>query len=176
MRKVEVCSYNAMWSHMFMEEANLLKQIFNNALIEIHHIGSTSVPELSAKPIIDMMPVVHDINRVDNFNTAMQEIGYVAKGEFGIAGRRYFYKGGDNRTHHVHIFQIGSHDITRHLAFRDYLKCHPEAREKYGALKEKLASQFPYDMEAYINGKDQLVKKLERRALEWYELKQKKKP
>ncbi|MFP7298973.1 GrpB family protein [Neobacillus niacini] len=168
MRKVEVCSYSEKWAQMFLEEAEKLKQIFGNEIVDIHHIGSTSVPGLKAKPIIDIMPVVKNINSVDKHNTVMQEIGYNPKGENGIAGRRYFQKGGDNRSHHIHIYQTGSKEIKRHLAFRDYLRTHPDAKIAYGDLKEKLAQQFPYDIDSYINGKDQLAKEIERRALDWY--------
>jgi GrpB-like predicted nucleotidyltransferase (UPF0157 family) len=169
LRKAEVCSYNEKWAQMFMEEAKKLNLIFGNEIVDIHHIGSTSVLELKAKPIIDIMPVVKDINNVDKYNLEMHEIGYEPKGENGIAGRRYFQKGGDNRSHHVHIYQIGSDEIIRHLAFRDYLKSHPDEMKNYGELKEELAQQFPYDIKSYINGKDHLVKDIELKALEWYE-------
>ncbi|AGK54466.1 GrpB family protein [Bacillus sp. 1NLA3E] len=150
MRKVEVCSYNEKWAQMFMEEAEKLNHIFRNEIVDIHHIGSTSVLGLKAKPTIDIMPVVNDINNVDKYNLEMQEIGYEPKGENGIPGRRYFQKGGDNRSHHVHIYQIGSYEIKRHLAFRDYLKSHTDEIKNYGELKEKLAD-------------------IELKALEWYE-------
>ncbi len=166
-RKVEVCSYNEKWPQKFREEAEKLHLIFGNEVVDIHHIGSTSVPGLKAKPIIDIMPVVKDINNVDNYTKAMQEIGYAPKGENGIPGRRYFQKGGDNRSHHVHIYQVGSNEIIRHLAFRDYLKTHRVEMRNYGEVKEKLAKQFPYDIESYITGKDDLVKELEQRALRW---------
>ncbi|MFJ7982670.1 GrpB family protein [Lysinibacillus xylanilyticus] len=169
MRKVEVSSYNENWIQMFTEEAEKLNLIFGNEIIDIYHIGSTSVPGLKAKPIIDIMPVVKDINKVNKYNLEMQEIGYEHKGEYGIVNRRYFRKGGDNRSHHVHIYQIGSYEIRRHLAFRDYLKSHPDEMKNYGELKEKLAQQFPNDIESYIKGKDYFVKDKELKALEWYE-------
>ncbi|MFJ7666944.1 GrpB family protein [Lysinibacillus sp. NPDC097195] len=168
MRKVEVHSYSEKWMHIYMEEAEKLKVIFGNEILAIYHIGSTAVPGLKAKPIIDIMPVVNDLNNVDNYNLAMQAIGYVPKGENGIVQRRYFQKGGDNRTHHVHIYQVGSSEITRHLAFRDYLIAHPDEMRSYGTLKQKLAHQFPYDINSYINGKESCVKDIERKALEWY--------
>ncbi len=90
------------------------------------------------------------------------------KGENGIPGRRYFQKGGDERTHHVHVYQEGNDEIIRHLAFRDYLREHPYAREEYGNLKERLALEFPFDVAAYIDGKDRFVKTLEAKAVEWY--------
>ena len=169
LRKVEVCTYNENWAQMFLEEAEKLNHIFKKELVAIHHIGSTSVPGLKAKPIIDIMPVVKDINNVDKYNLEMQDIGYEPRGENGLAGRRYFQKGGDNRTHHVHIYQIGSYDIKRHLAFRDYLKAHPDEMKNYGDIKEKLAKQFPFDIESYINGKDELAKAIESEALVWYD-------
>jgi len=168
LRRVKVHSYDERWALMFTEEAEKLKLIFKNEIVDIHHIGSTSVQGLKAKPIIDIMPVVKDINIVEEYNMKMQEIGYEPKGENGITGRRYFQKGGDNRSHHVHIYQLGSHEIKRHLAFRDYLRISPDVMKDYGELKEKLAQQFPYDIESYINGKDYLVKDIERKALEWY--------
>lgn len=167
MRKIEVTPYNKQWAWMYEEEANKLRLIFGEQLVAIHHIGSTPVPELDAKPVIDIMPVVNDIKLVDEHNHFMQEIGYESKGENGITGRRFFQKGGDNRTHHVHIFQVGSIEIERHLAFRDYLREHPKAVQEYGRLKQQLAQQFPYDIESYINGKNHLVLKIERKAIEW---------
>lgn len=132
MRKVEVCSYNEKWVLMFAEKAEKLKQILGNEIVEIYHIGSTSVQWLMAKPIIDIMPVVYDIHIVDSYNDEMEKIGYKFKGENGIPGRRYFQKGEDNRTHHVHIYQVGSPEINRHLAFRDYLRNHPDVKRIMG--------------------------------------------
>ncbi len=163
-----MCSYNKKWVLMFKEEAEKLKLIFDNEAIDIFHIGSTSVQGLKAKPIIDILPVVYDINTVDKYNEKMACIGYKSKGENGICGRRYFQKGGDNRTHHVHFYQDGSPEITRHLAFRDYLRIHPDVKESYGELKERLAKQFPYDIDSYINGKEQYVKEIELKAIRWY--------
>lgn len=153
---------------MFLEEVEKLKLIYRDEIIAIHHIGSTSVPGLKAKPIIDIMPVVRDINNVDKYNQEMQEIGYMPKGENGIPGRRYFQKGGDKRSHHVHIYRVGSFEIKRHLVFRDYLQRHPDVSNRYGELKERLAQQFPYDIQSYINGKERLAREIEIKALDWY--------
>ncbi|AGT31058.1 hypothetical protein M493_03760 [Geobacillus genomosp. 3] len=167
MRKVEVMPYQLRWAALFEQEAERLRQIFDKEIIAIHHIGSTSVPGLKAKPIIDIMAVVTDISRVDECNGAMAAIGYEPKGENGIPGRRYFQKGGDRRTHHVHMYEAGNPHIERHLAFRDYLRAHPKEAERYGNLKEKLAFQFPYDIDSYIKGKELLVLELERKAKAW---------
>jgi len=85
---VIVTKYNENWNRMFEDEAQKIKAIFRDELIEIHHIGSTSVPGLQAKPIIDLMPVVKDITRIDSFNEQMKELGYECMGEFGMKGRR----------------------------------------------------------------------------------------
>lgn len=168
MRKVEVCPYNEKWVSLFEEEADHLRHIFDEQMVAIYHIGSTSVPGLKAKPIIDIMPVVKNIHRVDPYNSRMKELGYEPKGENGIGGRRYFQKGGDHRSHHIHIYEQGNSNIDRHLAFRDFLRTHPDVNKQYGELKEKLAQQFPYDIGAYIAGKEKLVLEIERQALEWY--------
>ena len=168
MRKVEVKPYNEQWLSMFEKEGNKLHEIFDLEIIEIHHIGSTSVNGLKAKPIIDIMPVVRDINRIDEFNTAMVTIGYEPMGENGISERRYFQKGGDNRTHHVHVYELGNPEIERHLAFRDYLRAYPDVAKKYGDLKEELSHFFPYDIESYIKGKEQLALEIEKKAVAWY--------
>ncbi|MFC7393821.1 GrpB family protein [Scopulibacillus cellulosilyticus] len=169
MRKVEVKPYNEHWALKFNEEAEKLYKIFNTEILELHHIGSTSVEGLKAKPIIDIMPVVKDIKKIDKFNDAMIAIGYEPIGENGIPGRRYFQKGGDDRTHHIHIFQLDNPEIDRHLAFRDYLRAHLNAAKEYGNLKEALAQRYPYDIESYIKGKEHLVLDIEQKAVEWYQ-------
>lgn len=169
MMNVVVTEYNDNWKQMFQEESQKIKHIFADELVQIHHIGSTSVPGLQAKPIIDIMPVVQDIEKIDSFNEQMERLGYECMGELGMKGRRYFRKGGDHRTHQVHVFQVDNkEDIHRHLAVRDYLRIHSEEARKYGNLKENLAKQFPKDIEAYMDGKDAFVKELEGKALQWY--------
>ncbi|MGB6017650.1 MAG: GrpB family protein [Nodosilinea sp.] len=96
-------------------------------------------------------------------------LGYEAMGEFGLSGRRYFRK--DNakgdRTHHVHAFQAGSSEIDRHLAFRDFMITHPDCAQQYSDLKRALAAQYPEDIDSYMDGKDEFVKSMEQRALQW---------
>ncbi|MFF0829111.1 GrpB family protein [Brevibacillus sp. NPDC003359] len=167
MRKVEVQSYNPLWVSKFEKEAENLRIILGTEIIEIHHIGSTSVPGLNAKPIIDVMPVVKDIYRVDEYNEQFVHRGYESRGENGIVGRRYFTIGGTDRTHHIHIYALGNPQIQRHLAFRDYLRTHPKVAKSYGDLKAELAVQFPYDVSSYIKGKEKLGLEIDRQATEW---------
>lgn len=168
MRRIVVVEYDPAWPSMFEAEAQQLRAILGDNLVEMHHIGSTSVPGLCAKPIIDMLPVVHFIDRVDQVVGEMAALGYKGLGEFGLPGRRYFRKGGDNRTHHVHMYGKASKgEIERHLAVRDYLRAHPAAAREYGDLKKRLAAKYHADPDTYADGKDEFVKGLEMRALEW---------
>ncbi|MCZ2260919.1 GrpB family protein [Sporosarcina sp. G11-34] len=167
--KVMIKNHSEKWSQMFKDEAYLIKEILGDELVEIHHIGSTSVTGLKAKPIIDIMPVVENIEKVDLFIERMEQIGYESLGEFGIKGRRYFRKGADHRTHQIHVFQIDNViDVDRHLAVRDYLRTHSEDAKQYGDLKEDLAKMFPNDIQLYGDGKDGFVKELETKAISWY--------
>ncbi|MBS4219932.1 GrpB family protein [Bacillus sp. FJAT-49711] len=166
---VIVIDYNERWPDLYKREANEILEVFKNELVNIHHIGSTAVPNLKAKPIIDIMPIVKNIDVVDQFNGKMIGIGYEPLGEFGMKGRRYFRKGGENRTHQVHIFQADNTiEIERHLAVRDYLRSHGNEAFAYGKLKAQLAIQFPKDIEGYSLGKEEFVKGLEQRALAWF--------
>ena len=160
-------SYDPAWIQLFQDEAEQIKQIFGEEVIGIHHIGSTAIPGIHAKPVLDLMPVVKEISHVDRFNPAMEQLGYVAMGENGIAGRRFFQKGGDERTHHVHMFAVGDDEITRHLAFRDFMIAHPAEAERYSVLKQRLAAAYPYEMNGYIEGKDSFIREMDRRAKEW---------
>lgn len=169
--KIEVVPYRPEWPDMFQEEKEKIEGILGSGLTAVHHIGSTAVPGLSAKPILDIMPVVADIAGADLRVQQFEEQGYEYMGEFGIPGRRYLRKERNGiRTHHIHIFGVESQrDIRRHLAVRDYLRAHAAAAKAYGALKRRLARQFPEDLEAYCDGKDAFVKQLERDALDWAE-------
>lgn len=130
-RKIEVVEYNPNWPELFETEAKRIKEALGNNCIEIHHIGSTSIPRLSAKPVIDILPVVRDIREVDKTNKAMESLGYEAKGENGMAFRRYFQKGKNNRTHHVHVYQEADPEISRYLKFRDWMRSHASDAENY---------------------------------------------
>ncbi|MBO0438821.1 GrpB family protein [Candidatus Enterococcus ikei] len=166
-RKVEVVDAKKDWKNQFKHEEKQLESIFTNEMVAIYHIGSTAIEGIKAKPVIDIMMVVLDIEKVDNYNHAMEQLGYNCLGENGMFKRRFFIKGGDQRSHHIHVFQIGNPEIDRHLAFRDFLNNHREDAEAYSRLKSKLAEQFPYDIQAYIDGKDAFIKAIDRKAIVW---------
>ncbi len=163
---VVVVDYQPQWPEEFLKESKYIQTILGDNCVAIYHIGSTSVPGLAAKPIIDMMPLVKDLTLVDGQAFAFEEIGYEYLGEFGIKGRRYLRKGGDVRTHQIHIFeQSDTYNTSRHLAFRNYLRTHEKEREEYARLKKSLAEKFPYDIQSYCDGKDAFIKELEKKAL-----------
>lgn len=164
-----VVDYDPLWPLLFRKEADAISRILGDNLVLIHHIGSTSVPFLAAKPIIDIMPVVKDLSGVDAVSGEFVKLGYEYLGEFGIKGRRYLRKGGQERTHQIHIFQMEDDtNILRHLAFRDYLRSHRDVAMEYAALKKDLAARFPYDIDGYCDGKDAFVKRIENLALAEY--------
>ena len=167
---ITVLNYDPEWPLKYERERKAIAEILDGNGISIYHIGSTSVPGLAAKPIIDMMAVVRSLEKVDDARGKFSELGYEYLGEFGIAGRRYFRKGGDERTHQIHIFQADDwNNIERHLAFRDYMRTHEKERVEYAEIKTALAQRFPYDIDGYCDGKDAFVREMEKRALLEYD-------
>ena len=161
-----VKEYNPLWTEKYREEASLIKSILAENCIAVYHIGSTSVPGLAAKPIIDIMAVVRSLAEADSAAGKFSDIGYEYLGEFGMAGRRYLRKGGDERTHQIHIFQAEDwNNIGRHLAFRDYMRTHKKERDEYAEIKKDLARRYPYDIDGYCNGKESFVSEMEKRAV-----------
>ncbi len=161
--------YSPKWPLEFEQEAKRLKTLFGNELITVHHIGSTSVPLLAAKPIIDLLPLVRNINYIDNQTPMLEKLGYKAWGEYGLAGRRYFTKDcGVYRTHNIHVYQADSPDVERHLAFCAYLRNHESVRTEYEALKREVYARHPADIAAYNDGKNEWIKQIEPVAVEWY--------
>ena len=158
MRKIQVVDYDPTWPDLFEIESTLLGRTLGSLAIGIHHIGSTAVPRLPAKPIIDILFEVSDLAALDALNGQMSAIGYEPKGEYGIAGRRYFQKGDDQRTHHIHAFVTGDVNLIRHIAFRDYLRANPAVAQEYGELKKQIARTCNNDIEKYSYGKNNFIK------------------
>jgi len=170
--KVRLTEYDENWVRMYEDETRLFKNIFGEEILNFEHFGSTSVPGMKAKPIIDMMCIVRDIDAIDEFNEQMHALGYDVAGEWGIPGRRLFRKGGENRTHHIHVYQFDNPQIQRHLIFRDYLRTHRDEVERYKNKKEELARLYN-DTGYYSKAKKPFIEEMERRALQWYSEKNK---
>ena len=165
-QQVYLVPHDPLWAEDFARESAAISSAAGPALIAIHHIGSTAIPGIHAKPIIDMLAVTGDLAVLDANACRFASLGYESLGEFGIPGRRYFRKNNSagERTHQIHAFQLGSPQIARHLAFRDYLKAHPDVAREYDALKHRLASAFPNDIGSYTDGKDTFIQEIDRRA------------
>ncbi len=165
-RTIILKEYDPNWAVLFKGEAQKIKQALGDNLMTVHHIGSTAIPGIYAKPVIDMIPVVRDIEKVDNYNQSMESLGYEVRGEFGMSGRRFFVKALDEPTFNAHVWQQGSPQIERHVQFRDYMIAHPQDAQAYSDLKRDLAEKYPHDIEGYCSGKDDFVQEIDRQAKE----------
>jgi len=169
MRKVEVVPHDPSWRDAFEAEAKRVAAALGENVVAVHHIGSTAIPNIFAKPVVDLLVEVRGIGGVDGRSSAMESLGYEVLGEYGISGRRYYRK--DNRegirTHNVHAFEAGSAEVVRHLAFRDYMIAHPSEARRYSDLKRKLAEEHPQNFDGYMDGKDGFIKEMDRRAALW---------
>ena len=169
-QQITVLDYDPEWPFRYVKERDDITEILKDNCISIYHIGSTAVPGLAAKPIIDIMVAVRSLEQADRAAEKFSDLGYEYLGEFGITGRRYLRKGGDKRTHQIHIFQADDwKNIQRHLAFRDYMRTHEKEQEAYAKLKKDLAQKFPYDIEGYCDGKENFVREMEKLALSQYD-------
>ncbi len=168
-REVVVEPYDSAWPRLFAVESAVVAEALRPTLVAIHHIGSTSIAGIYAKPIIDMLAEVAALGEVDLRVDEMTQLGYEARGEFGISGRRYFRKDNSKgvREYQLHVFLSSSDEVERHLAFRDFLRTHPDQAMQYSEMKQRLAREHPEDIGAYIEGKDPFIKEIERRALGW---------
>lgn len=174
MRRIAVVPHDPAWAKGFAEEAEAIEAAIAGVPIALHHIGSTAVPGILAKPVIDLLGEVASLAELDGAAGRLEAIGYEALGSNGIEGRRYFRKrdGAGERTHHLHAFETGSPHIERHLAFRDYLRAMPEVARAYSDLKAQLVRNPATGREAYIDGKAPFVLRTEQTALDWYRKRQ----
>ena len=161
--------YDAAWPKAFAAEAARLRGAVSDLVVDFHHMGSTAIPGLIAKPVIDILAVVERVEALDSHRESFEALGYEVMGEFGIPGRRYFRKddASGRRTHHVHAFARGSSEIARHLDFRDYLHAHPSVAAAYAALKRRLAIECGDDTRRYTEGKAAFVREIDARATRW---------
>jgi GrpB-like predicted nucleotidyltransferase (UPF0157 family) len=165
---VSLAPYNPEWPRLANEYAERL-QILGPTLLQVYHIGSTAVPGLLAKPIIDLLPVVTDLTELDSKRGSIEALGYDWCGEFGIPGRRYCRLSNHVgvRMAHVHFFATGSPAIERHIAFRDYLRAHPLAARAYAQEKLRARDLHPEDSHAYTDEKAEWVRENEAKAPKW---------
>lgn len=161
-----VVDYNTNWSKQYEQEKQQILLALGDTVINIQHIGSTSVPGLAAKPVIDIILGVKQIPPLLEQVSSLEAIGYSYYGELGIPGRHYFRKGMP-RTHQIHAVLVNSEFWERHILFRDFLRKHPKAAQRYAALKRKLTQEFAGDRTRYTNSKTPLIEQLLVEAKLW---------
>jgi GrpB-like predicted nucleotidyltransferase (UPF0157 family) len=161
-----VVPYDPQWVQQFRDERERIEDAFDGFAAEIIHIGSTSVPGLAAKPIIDIAILVDRAEDAIRCITPLVRLGYKCFGEAEIPGRIYF----DRREYdpvHIHLYVRGNPEIERHLIFCEYLRAHPNAAQTYAELKYDLANKFRNDREMYTNGKSDFVTTTVEKARIW---------
>jgi len=155
---VRVVPYDPAWPSLFDAEVARLAPILveHDVIVRIEHTGSTAVPGLPAKPIIDMLAGHDDVNGRERATAALEAAGYTYRGEQGIPGRDFFRRG-EPRQYHMHLTRVGSAFWNDHLTFRDHLRATPATAQAYASLKLGLAERYPTNRELYIEGKTEFV-------------------
>ena len=159
MRTIVVEPYDPAWQRAFEEIRKEIDAALGTLAIGIEHVGSTSVQGLSAKPIIDIDVVIRDRAELDDVVSALGGIGYRHKGDMGISGREAFdYDGKEHlMPHHLYVCTRDLPELKRHIAFRDYLRKHPDAVKEYSRIKAEGAELYPHDIDRYIEHKSPFI-------------------
>ncbi|MFZ4689110.1 MAG: GrpB family protein [Polymorphobacter sp.] len=165
---VSLVDHNPAWAGIAESLADELAMLRPN-LLAVHHIGSTAVPGLKAKPIIDLLPVVASLAVLDGQQSRIEALGYVFYGEYGIPGRRFYALPRDEtRLVHLHFFESGSDQIWHNLAFRDYLRAHPAVAAAYAAEKQRARDLHPDNSHGYTAEKARWVQATSIDAHAWF--------
>lgn len=161
--------YNPQWKELYRIEKEKLINMLSDELINIFHIGSTSIENMIAKPTVDIMIVVKNIENIDNYQEKFEQLGYIGYGENGIPGRRYFAKySGEQHLYHIHIFQYGDLQITKHLNFKRYLSEHQEAFSEYQKIKQEGCRLYSHHREQYQEYKAKFIEEIDKKAEKEY--------
>jgi GrpB-like predicted nucleotidyltransferase (UPF0157 family) len=160
---VKLDPYSSQWAARYSSEKRRLLRVLGTARCQIEHIGSTAVPGLDAKPIIDIALMIPTFRRRQLWIRRLEKGGYTYKGEYGLSGRHFFTRG-TPVTHHLHLVEKGSVHWDNWILFRDYLLAHPLEAKRYCVFKKQLASRFAEDREAYTREKTPFINRLLSRA------------
>lgn len=161
-KRVEVCPYDSVWASDFQAIKKELTAALGDLAISVEHVGSTSVPGLSAKPIIDIDVVIEGEDVLPSVIEALGKIGYTHEGNKEIPGREAFsYDGKEHlRKHHLYVCTKDAAELKRHVTFRDYLRANPDAVAEYSRVKEEGAKRYPFDIDGYIAYKSPFIEKI----------------
>jgi GrpB-like predicted nucleotidyltransferase (UPF0157 family) len=154
---IVVVDYDPAWPLLFEELHTTVWPAVAGVATSIEHVGSTAVPGLAAKPVIDLDVVVAP-GRVSEGVERLAELGYGPRGNLGIPGRQAFRAPADTAgRHHLYLCPADSPALANHLAVRDFLRAHPERVREYGRLKKRLAAEFMHDVDGYVEGKSDFL-------------------
>ena len=154
---IVVVDYDEAWPSLFEELAGPIRHAVADLGAEVEHVGSTAVPGLAAKPVIDIDVVVRSGDDVSAATRALRALGYIYQGDEGIPGREAFLSPAGSVPHHAYVVVSGNEAHANHVVFRDYLQSHPEAAAEYAALKLGLADRYGDDRVAYTDAKSEFV-------------------
>ena len=154
---VRVVAYDTRWPALYRDEQARLRRALGDLPLVLEHVGSTSVPGLAAKPIIDILAGRSAEVPPLTFVPPIESVGYEHRGENGLPGREFFRRG-KPRSYHIHLVTLDSALWRHHIAFRDRMRANADLAAEYAALKIALARQFPLDREAYMDGKDSFIR------------------
>jgi GrpB-like predicted nucleotidyltransferase (UPF0157 family) len=153
---VLIVAPNPAWSGTYRLEAAQISQALDVDFMDIQHIGSTAVPDLAAKPTIDILVAVRKLDSPEVYSCQLEVLGYRFESQVDDAIRLFFRKG-TPRTHHLHIVEFGTWEYRRHLLFRDYLRAHPDTAQAYERLKRELAAAYAHDRASYTASKTDFI-------------------
>ncbi len=163
--KVKLSFYNPIWGKLYKKEEKLIRSTLKDHILDIQHIGSTSVPGAKAKPIIDIAVGVKSLKDGEKFIELLRQLGYEYIHDASIEKRYFFTKGdGVHTTHHLHVEKINDRNWKNQIIFRDYLKKHKRTVKEYNELKEGLAKKYENDRKKYVTSKDYFIKSILEKA------------
>ena len=162
---VIILEYDPSWPEVFQSLSKRIADALGDMAAAIAHVGSTSVPKLPAKPIIDIDVLLTSDAMLPAAINRLASLGYIHRGNLGIPEREAFRTPANDPPHHLYVCPPGSAEFRRHIAFRDYLRAHPKEAKIYGDLKIALAARFREDRYAYNLAKTELVLELTSRAM-----------
>jgi len=166
-RPIQVEDYDPRWPFLFEQEKARITAILGNRVSMVEHIGSTAIPGMTAKPVIDIAVGIRSLSQARTYIPCLEGLGYVYEPtlEQRLPERLFFWKGTPTiHTYHLHMAELDNPMLLRPIQFRDYLRNHPDAARKYGELKKELAKSCEQDMDAYVAGKTAFIERIMRKA------------